>query len=248
MAIKLANIPVLPGIFNAVITISVLSVANSCTFGSTRTMQALATRGMGPKFLAYVDKHGRPIWCVLIQLLFGVLAYTIDAGYTSAENFFDWLLALSGVGQFFIWGSICAAHIRFRMAWKYHNHNLDEIPFRAVGGIWGSAIGLGLNIIFFMAAFYTAVASAIEAHTGTGKASAGVRTWFEDMLAAPVILALYVFWKIWSKESYIFTPLNSIDLDYGTRTNLQDLQDAAARQRKEHAAKSFPMRVLNYLV
>lgn len=65
IAIKLAGIKVLPSIFNAIITISVISVANSCTFGSTRTMQALAERGMGPKFLAYVDSKGRPLWGVL---------------------------------------------------------------------------------------------------------------------------------------------------------------------------------------
>jgi yeast amino acid transporter len=46
IAIYLAGIKVLPSIFNAVILISVLSVANSCTFGSTRTTQALAANGV----------------------------------------------------------------------------------------------------------------------------------------------------------------------------------------------------------
>lgn len=45
IAIELAGIKVLPSIFNAVIMIAVLSVANSCTFGSTRTIQALAANG-----------------------------------------------------------------------------------------------------------------------------------------------------------------------------------------------------------
>lgn len=45
IAIKLAGIKVLPSIFNAVILIAVMSVANACTFGSTRTMQALAANG-----------------------------------------------------------------------------------------------------------------------------------------------------------------------------------------------------------
>ena len=45
IAIQLAGIKALPSIFNAVILISVLSVANSCTFGSTRTIQALAVNG-----------------------------------------------------------------------------------------------------------------------------------------------------------------------------------------------------------
>lgn len=46
IAIQLANIEALPSIFNAVILIAVMSVANSCTFGSTRTIQALAANGV----------------------------------------------------------------------------------------------------------------------------------------------------------------------------------------------------------
>lgn len=46
IAIELAGIKALPSIFNAVILISVMSVANSCTFGSTRTFQALAQNGI----------------------------------------------------------------------------------------------------------------------------------------------------------------------------------------------------------
>jgi amino acid transporter len=46
IAIELAGIKVLPSIFNAVILIAVMSVANSCTYGSTRTIQALAANGM----------------------------------------------------------------------------------------------------------------------------------------------------------------------------------------------------------
>lgn len=45
IAIELAGIKALPSIFNAMILISVMSVANSCTFASTRTFQALAQHG-----------------------------------------------------------------------------------------------------------------------------------------------------------------------------------------------------------
>ncbi|RYP91044.1 hypothetical protein DL770_002874 [Monosporascus sp. CRB-9-2] len=60
LAIKDTGVRTLASIFNAVITIPVISVATSCTFGSTRTMQATTQRGMAPKILAYVDKAGRP--------------------------------------------------------------------------------------------------------------------------------------------------------------------------------------------
>jgi yeast amino acid transporter len=105
LAIKEAGVQGLPSVFNAVITISVISVANSCTYGSSRTMQALAQGGMAPKFLMYIDKHGRPIYCVIIQLAFGCLAYLGEAA--ASGDIFNWLLALSGLSFVFIWGSIC---------------------------------------------------------------------------------------------------------------------------------------------
>ena len=152
LSIQMAGVKGLPSVFNAVITISVISVANSCTFGSTRTMQALADRGMGPKFLAYIDKAGRPIWCVVIQICFGFLAYINEAAV--GDQFFTWLLSLSGLSYFFVWGSINLAHIRFRSGWKAQGHTLDELPYRASFGVIGSYIGLFLACISLVATFY----------------------------------------------------------------------------------------------
>ena len=73
-------------------------------------MQALAIRGMGPKFLMYVDKKGRPFWCVLIQIAFGFLAFIGEA--SAGSTVFTWLLSLSGLSYLFVWGSICLSHIR----------------------------------------------------------------------------------------------------------------------------------------
>lgn len=154
-AMELAGIKILPSIFNAVITISVISVANSATYASTRTMQALALHGMAPKLLAYVDKSGRPIPTVVLQIIFGFLAF---ANLSSAGSpLFDWLLALSGLANFFVYGSICMAHIRFRKAWAIRGHSVGELPYRASFGIAGSYLGLLLNIICLMAQFYTAL-------------------------------------------------------------------------------------------
>lgn len=70
---------------------------------------------MAPKFLAYIDSKGRPLSVVILQLLFGCLAY-INLADNGGE-IFNWLLALSGLSILFIYGSIGLAHIRFRNAW-----------------------------------------------------------------------------------------------------------------------------------
>jgi amino acid transporter len=70
---------------------------------------------MGPKICAYVDRKGRPLVVVLLQLLFGLLAYINLA--PNGGTIFDWLLSLSGITVLFVFGSIAWAHIRFRQAW-----------------------------------------------------------------------------------------------------------------------------------
>lgn len=105
LAIELAGVKGLPSVFNAVITIAVISVANSAVYGSTRTMQALALHGMGPKWLMYVDSKGRPLWCVTIALAFGFIAFV--AASKEGGQVFDWLLGLSALSNEFVWGSIC---------------------------------------------------------------------------------------------------------------------------------------------
>jgi len=156
VALRNAGVKGLPSVFNAIITIAVLSVANSATFGSTRTFQALASQGMAPKILAYVDRKGRPLTTVALQLAFALLAF-INEAPNVGDQFFNWLLALSGLASFFTWGSICWAHIRFRRAWHHNGRSLDELPYVALFGVWGSWFGLILNILSLMATFYVAL-------------------------------------------------------------------------------------------
>ena len=70
---------------------------------------------MAPNILAYVDKKGRPTATVILQLLFGCLAFINLA--PDGGVIFTWLLSLSGLAILFIYGGIGLAHIRFRMAW-----------------------------------------------------------------------------------------------------------------------------------
>jgi yeast amino acid transporter len=137
---------------NFIILISVISIGNSGVYGGSRTLTALAEQGYAPKIFAYIDRSGRPLFSTIAILVFGCLGY-VNLSATGPVVF-DWLLALSGLAALFTWGSICLAHIRFRIAWKHQGHTLDEIPFKAVFGVWGSYAGLVLIVLVLIAQVY----------------------------------------------------------------------------------------------
>ncbi|OAG35058.1 hypothetical protein AYO21_10790 [Fonsecaea monophora] len=222
LAIKYAGVNGLPSVFNAVITISVMSVANSCTYGSTRTLQALAQGGMAPKFLAWIDKKGRPVWPVVIQMAFGLLAFINEAA--TGATVFNWLLALTGLSSFFVWGSICYSHIRFRSGWKAAGRSLDDLPFRSQLGVYGSWFGVFLVVICMAATFY------VDLFPLHGDPDA--ETFFEGYIALPIALALFAFWKLWTRDWSFMVKVQDMDLDTGRR-EFEDIPgDDEAGERK----------------
>lgn len=193
---------------NIVILVSVLSIGVSGVYGGSRTITALAQQGYAPKFFTYIDKSGRPLPAVLFVLAWGFLGYVNLA--SSGPVVFSWLSALSGLAALFTWGSICVAHIRFRKAWAYHGHTLDEIPFKAVGGVYGSYLGVFLIAIVLIAQFYTAVAAPI------GKSGLGdAESFFNSYLAIFVVLLFWAVGWAWKRPAMLRT--RNIDVDTGRR-------------------------------
>ncbi|CDM34240.1 Amino acid/polyamine transporter I [Penicillium roqueforti FM164] len=244
VSIQNAGISGLPSVMNAIITISVISVANSATYGSSRTIQSLASRGMAPRFMAYIDKGGRPLYCIILQIAFGLLAFINEA--PSGSTIFDWLLALSGISDFFIWGSICLAHIRFRSAWAHNGHSVNELAYAAPLGVVGSYIGLGLNILCLIAEFYVSVASK------------DAETFFMNYIAAPLVILLFVVWLLytkWNKDPRLdrggwFIPIEKMDVHSFIRDSALDVD---LPPRVEYATwgawfKAAPMRIARSLI
>lgn len=235
-AFQIAGIKILPSIFNAVITIAVISVANSCSYGATRTIQALCQQGMGPSWGAKVDKKGRPYIALIFSLALGLLAYVNLA--SKGSEIFTWLLALSGLSNFFTWGSICLAHIRFRTAWKRAGRTTDELPFASQFGVWGSWVGLTLNILCLMAQFYIALYP-------VGGPYLNAENFFESYLCAPIVLLFYVGYKVVMRDWSLYVKLDTIDLDQGRRElNLKDEMDA---ERAAYKAQPMWKKVVGFI-
>lgn len=231
IAIANAGLKGYDSFMNVIILVSVLSIGVSCVYGGSRTLVALAQQGYAPKFFAYIDKSGRPLPSVGLIILMGFLGYLSVNG--NGSTVFTWLQALSGLAALFTWGSICLCHIRFRQAWKYHGHTLDEIPFQAILGVTGSWIGLGLNIIILIAQFYTAITN-VDGSLGNAEG------FFESYLAFPVVILFYVGGYLWKRETWL--KVSEIDLDTGRR---EHDWDSIRAFREELAAAPAWKRVLN---
>ena len=215
LAVKDAGLKGYDSFMNVVILVSVISIGVSCVYGGSRTLTALAQQGYAPKIFAYIDKSGRPLPSVGLNLAFGALAYVTLA--SSGGVVFDWLLALSGLAALFTWGSICVSHIRFRAAWKHQGHTLDELPFQAIFGVGGSWFGLFLVVVCLTAQLITAILPP----------SGGIATaeyFFKQYLAFPVVLFFWAVGYLWKRKGFL--KLDQIDVDTGRREHDWDVINA----------------------
>ncbi|KAL8397237.1 hypothetical protein RB594_004088 [Gaeumannomyces avenae] len=191
---------------NVIILVSVLSIGVSCVYGGSRTLTALAQQGYAPRVFTYVDKSGRPLYSVLVHIACGALAFlTLNKG---ANAVFQWLLSLSGLAALFTWGSICLAHIRFRAAWKHNGRTLDEIPFKAFFGVYGSWVGLILCVLVLIASLYSAICP-------VGSDFNDAEGFFKEWLTVPVILFFWACGYLWKREGGL--RIDQIDIDTGRR-------------------------------
>lgn len=227
ISIQNAGIEVLPSIMNCVILIAVISVGNSAIFGSSRTLAALADQGQAPKILGYIDRKGRPLVAIGVASTMGFVAYAADSG--SETVILSWMLALSGLSSIFTWGSICLAHIRFRQAWKAQGHSLDELAFQSQPGVLGSWIGFIFNFLVLIAQFWTGF-------WPVGYEQMTIRQRVEslalDYLAAPIVIAFYLFYKVYHKTTIMRS--GEMNLRIGIRE--WNLPALVAEERAERAA------------
>ncbi|KAG9862813.1 AAT family amino acid transporter, partial [Aureobasidium melanogenum] len=120
---------------------------------------------------------------------------------------------LSGLSILFIYGGIGVAHIRFRSAWKHNGHTLDELPFKASAGLWGSYFVIFISVIALMAQFYVALYP-------VGGPNLNATDWFQDYLAGPLLVFLYLIWKVYSwfvqpQDRPLFIRTKDIDIYSG---------------------------------
>jgi amino acid transporter len=145
VAIKLAQIPDLPGILNGCIVLFVFSAANSDLYIATRTIYGLAREGSAPRLLAKTDNRGVPIYALALSTLFCLLAYMNVAD--DSKVVFGYFVNLVTIFGLLTWISLLIAHIYFIRARVAQNVPIESLAFVAPLGIWGSYFALGFCIL-----------------------------------------------------------------------------------------------------
>jgi amino acid transporter len=145
VAIKNAHIPHLPGILNACIMLFTFSAANSDLYIASRTIYGLAVQGHAPRFLAWTDKRGVPVYALGISSLFTLLAL-LNVAQDSTQVFYYFVNLVSMFGLL-SWISILVSHIYFLRARKAQGITNDKMPFVAPFGAIGSYIALFFCIL-----------------------------------------------------------------------------------------------------
>ncbi|KAH7022902.1 amino acid permease-domain-containing protein [Ilyonectria destructans] len=226
IAIEEAGIQVLPSVMNAVILVAVLSVGNSAVFGSSRTLAALANLNQAPKIFAYIDRKGRPLVAIGTAACVGLLAFLADLPEQGA--ILDWLLAISGLSTVVTWGSICVCHIRFRHAWAARGRTPGELPFQSQVGIWGSYVGITLNVLVLVAHFWVGAFPIGYEHMTSAFIA---KEFFLKWVGAPFVLFFYGGHKLYYRTTYV--TLNDMDIDTGRRDFNVPILVAQEREERE---------------
>ncbi|KAH8661610.1 AAT family amino acid transporter [Tricladium varicosporioides] len=189
---------------NAFIFATCLSAVNSSIYIGSRTILFMAQDGKAPSFLGFTDKRGVPVYAIIFTNLFGALSMmNINTGAGAA---YSYIVNLSGVSTFLVWGAISFIHIRFRSAWVSQGRSIDSLPFKSLWYPWNAYFGLGSNIFLAL----------IQGWTTFAPFDAG--NFVDAYILLPLFPIIYFAYKIIFKTRY--WRLHEIDLDSGRRVDL----------------------------
>ncbi|MEI8300217.1 MAG: amino acid permease [Chlamydiota bacterium] len=132
-------------IFNIFIVAAALSCANSGLYATVRSLHVLALRGMAPKFIRPLNRHGVPIRATLMTL--GVIWIMIVISCLfPVQKFYTTLLAISGFTGSICWISICLCQYIFRKKWMKQEGVKKHIGYKIFGFPYVTQFAIALQI------------------------------------------------------------------------------------------------------
>ena len=197
-------------LINAFLVMILLSGINASIYLCTRTVLYMANRGDLPRFFAWTDKRGVPYPAMIFSNAFGFLSLmNINEGSASAYNY---IINVSGVCIFIVWGSTSLMHLRFRRAWKVQGHSPSELHYRS----W-------LYPVIPLASFIANV-FLLLVQGWTVFVPFDYKSFIDSYIMIPASLVFYGIYALMYKEPF-FKRASQIDLVSGRRRDLDYSED-----------------------
>lgn len=206
-------------LINAFILVTCLSAVNSSIYIGSRTILFMAQERKAPKFLGYTDPRGVPVFAIVFTNLFGALSMMNIS--TGAGKAYSYIVNLSGVSTFLVWGAISFTHIRFRSAWAKQGRHPSQLPFRSFSYPWNAYFGLAANLFLAL----------VQGWTTLSPFNAG--NFVDAYILLPLFPIIYFGYKLLFKTRY--WRLHEIDLDAGRRKDV----DAVNVDEEEYSGDEF---------
>ncbi|KAL7619860.1 General amino acid permease [Parahypoxylon ruwenzoriense] len=198
-------------LINAFILITCISAINSSIYIASRTLLFMAQQRMAPTFLGWTDQRGVPIPAITMANLFGALSMMNIS--TGAAKAYGYIVNLSGVSTFLVWGSISLTHIRFRQAWEAQGYHPQDLPFVSLWYPWNAYFGLGANIFLAL----------VQGWSNFSPWDAG--GFVDAYILLPLFFVILAGYKLVFKTR--FWRIDEIDLQSGRRRDLEEEDEIA---------------------
>lgn len=194
-------------LINAFILVTCISAINSSIYIGSRTIVNLANERAAPKFFKWTDKRGVPIPAIVLMNCCGFLSMmNVSTGAAKAYNY---IVNLSGVAVFIVWGNVCFYQMRFRRAMKLQGRSTDELTYK--GWLYPVFPIIGIVLNTFLAL--------IQGWSYFKPFDAG--NWVDAYVLLPFFGVLFIFFKLVNKTKWV--DLSTVDLDAGRRGDLKDV-------------------------
>ncbi|KAJ2489394.1 hypothetical protein IWW37_004016 [Coemansia sp. RSA 2050] len=209
-------------VMNAIILTTVLSAGNTCIYIATRTLWNLAMLGQAPAVFRKVTKSGIPLYSLGLSL--GISTGVFLLSLIGSQVVYTWVLSLAGITGFVSWLGIAFSHIRFRGAYVRQGYDVNDLPYRSALYPFGPVLCLVVITVIVFGQGWPSFAG------GTFHA----KTFVTSYVSIPVMVALYLFWKLGKKSKWvrldeadvlrdsIFDPTSSI---YAPDRNSREVRD-----------------------
>jgi len=191
VAMKNANIKVLPSVVNAGVLTSAFSAANLQLVYGSRNLFALAVKNQAPKIFLKTNKRGIPWVGTTFCACFMPLAYmNLSSG---AANVFSWFQSIVSAKLLFGWMLISANHIHMTRAMKAQGIPRSRLPHSlrfAPQAAWIS--GIASFVLLLTGGFKNFI-----------KGHFLISDFFSSYFIIPLALGLFGGWKFFKKTRYL---------------------------------------------